>query len=321
MSGASVEETKGNSPVSVSTMPAERRRQTIWQGVRRNLILYLILTPSILGTALFQYYPAVIALYRSFYSWNGFASYFVGLRNFAFFLKDPHLKLAWLNVAKLMGFQVVIILTMPLLCAYAIFRLKHERLRYFYRLLFVIPMIIPGVVITILWRWLLGLYGGINIILESIGLESWTRDWLGDPRTALYALMFVGFPWVGGVAMLIYLSGFMAIPGETLDAAEVDGATGVKRLWWVELPMIQGQIKLQVMLTCIGAIQQFQQQLIMTNGGPGWATMVPGLVMFRAATADFSFGYACSIGMVLFVVIFLLTLINQRYIRGSQMLQ
>jgi raffinose/stachyose/melibiose transport system permease protein len=130
--------------------------------------------------------------------------------------------------------------------------------------------------------------------------------------------MFMGFPWVGGVTMLIYLAGFMAIPREIIDAAIVDGAVGWHRFWHIELPLIQGQLKLTVVLAFIGNLQGFQTQLIMTNGGPGYATMVPGLRLYQAAVVDGKLGYASAIGLILFIVIFSLTLINQRYISGGQ---
>jgi len=302
----------------VMPVRTKTRRRTLLQEIWRNRALYLLLLPTFAGAILFQYYPAVNALYRSFYAWDGRRATFVGLNNFKYFFEDPKLLKAWGNVAQLLAFDILIVITVPVLVAYLIFRLSNERHRYFYRVLFVLPMVIPGFVTILLWRWFYSSRGAINFILRLVGLADMTRAWLGDPKTALYALMFMGFPWVGGVTMLIYLAGFMAIEPEILDAAAVDGATGLRRLISVELPLIQGQIKLQVVLAFIGIIQSFQTQLIMTNGGPGWATMVPGLNLYQAGMIDFELGYASAIGMVLFVVIFVLTLINQRYISGGQ---
>jgi len=242
----------------------------------------------------------------------------VGLSNFQYFLSDPRLLKAWTNVGQLLLFNLVITLTMPVIVAYLIFRLTNDRHRYTYRVLFVLPIVVPGFVNIILWRWFFANQGAINIMLRAAGLGSITRPWLGDPKTALYALMFMGFPWIYAVTMLIYLAGFLAISKEVLDAAVVDGATSFNRFFRVELPLIRGQVKLQVVLTFIGTIQGFEIPLIMTRGGPGWATTVPGLRLYQAAINDVALGYACAIGTVLFVIIFALTLINQRYIKGGQ---
>jgi ABC-type sugar transport system permease subunit len=311
--------TIGASAVRLAAPPAvpASRRGILWR-LWKNRSLYLLIAPVFLGAGLFQYYPALMALYRSFYAWDGRWAHFVGLDNFHFFLTDPRLLISWLNVAKLLVFHLIVVLTMPLLVAYLIYRLRDESHRYRYRVLFILPIVVPGFVNIVLWKWFYSLNGPINFLLRGVGLESWTRVWLGDPDTALYALMFMGFPWVGGITMLIYLAGLLAIPTEVLDAATVDGATGLKRFWLVEMPLVQGQLKLQVILTFIGTIQGFQAPLIMTRGGPGYATMVPGLRMYEAAMVDFKLGYASSIGVILFIVIFTLTLINQRFIRGGQ---
>jgi raffinose/stachyose/melibiose transport system permease protein len=295
-----------------------QRKASLWRRIWASRTLYLLLAPTMIGAFLFQYYPAVTAFYRSFYYWDGRIANFVGFNNFKFFFTDPRLFQSWINVGQLLVFGVLVVLTVPLLTAYLIFRLRNDRHRYLYRVFFVLPIVVPGFVSIILWRWFYAQNGAINLLLDAVGLDSLRTLWLANSKTALYALMFMGFPWVGGVTMLIYLAGFLAIPSEVVDAARVDGATGFRRLWFVELPLVRGQMKLQVVLTFIGTLQAFQTQLIMTRGGPGWSTMVPGLAMYNAAMIDYEFGYASAIGVVLFVIIFGLTLVNQRYIKGGE---
>ncbi|MGQ9681687.1 MAG: carbohydrate ABC transporter permease [Anaerolineae bacterium] len=289
-----------------------------WRAIWKNRVLYLLLLPIFAGAALFQYYPTAIAFYRSVFAWDGRKAYYIGLGNFAFFLSDPALVQSWVNVAKLLVFGIAVTVTVPVWTSYLIYRLRSERQRYLYRVLLILPIVVPGFVSILLWRWFYSYNGAINVVLRGIGLGDLARLWLGDPATALYAIMFIGFPWSGGISMLIYLAGFMAIPSELVDAAVVDGAVGLRRLWSVEIPLIMGQIKLLVILTFIGTIQGFQTQLIMTKGGPGYATMVPGLRLYQAAIEDRKLGYSSAIGLVLFVVIFALTLLNQRYISAGQ---
>lgn len=286
--------------------------QRIWESRG----LYLLLAPTLIGMVLFQYYPAIQAFWGSFHSWDGRRAHFIGAFNYQYFLQDPRLLDSFINVLLILIFNVIT-LAMPLLVAYLIYRIPSSFQRYLYRVLVVIPVVVPGFVFIVLWRWLFSLDGGINIILRSIGINS-RVIWLGNTDTALGSLMFMGFPWIDAFTVLIFLAGFLTIPSEIIDAAAVDGATLKDRFFKIELPSVSGQIKVMVILSFIGTIQDFGRPLFMTRGGPGWATMVPGLRMYYSFTEEAAYGYASAIGVVLFIIIFVLTLINQRFIRGSE---
>jgi len=140
---------------------------------------------------------------------------------------------------------------------------------------------------------------------------------LGNPRIALYSLMAVGFPWIGGFSLLIYFAGLQAIPVDVLDSCKLDGATGWSRIKNVDIPLVMAQTKLLMILGFIGGLQGFQTQLILTNGGPGYSTTVPGLHLYQNAMAYDRMGYACAIGVVLFIVILGLTYLNTKYLKSS----
>lgn len=296
----------------------ERRIHTLSlpQRIWRARGLYLLLLPTIAGMILFQYYPALRAFWGSFQSWDGRRAHYIGFYNYTYFFSDPRLLQSWVNIFLLLIFNVMS-LSAPLLVAYLIYRLPNNSHRYLYRVLVVLPVIVPGFVFIVLWRWLFSVDGGINVILRAFGIDS-HLVWLGRPDTALGSLMFMGFPWVDSFTVLILLAGFIAIPHEIIDAALVDGATGWRRFRHIELPQISGQMKVLIILTFIGTVQDFGRSLFMTRGGPGWATMVPGLRMYYSFTQESQYGYASAIGVVLFVIILILTLINQRLIQGSE---
>jgi raffinose/stachyose/melibiose transport system permease protein len=179
-------------------------------------------------------------------------------------------------------------------------------------------MVVPGIVLILVWMFIYDpQMGMLNTLLRMAGLDSWTQLWLGDLRLALWCIGFFGFPWVSGLNLLIYLAGLDSIPHELFDAAAIDGASRVRRFFHVDIPMIMGQIKLIFILTIITQMQNFQDVLIFTNGGPGQATMVPGLVLYHSAFFYNKMGYASAIGVTLFVVIFLITAINLRFIRSD----
>jgi raffinose/stachyose/melibiose transport system permease protein len=128
-------------------------------------------------------------------------------------------------------------------------------------------------------------------------------------------VMGIGFPWVDGFALLIFTAGLQSIPREILDAAALDGAGPFERFRRIELPLVLGQIKLVLVLNMIWTIQNFTSIFILTQGGPGTSTMVPGMVLFKASFQNERMGYACAIGMAMFLVMLALTYLNLRYIR------
>jgi len=298
--------------------PAKRQR-TVWDDVRRKANIYLFLVPTFLFLLAFMYYPAVTAIRLSFFSWDGFNDpRWVGMDNFKRIFSDSIMLASIQNMLILAVAHVVIVITTPLLAAELVFHLKSKRWQYWYRVLLVVPLVVPDVVTYLIWQFIFNPSIGLaNVLLRNLGLDFLANDWLGSHRTVLLSLVLVGFPWIAGINFLIYLAGLQGIPTEVMDAAAVDGATGLRRFWLIDVRLIMGQIKLLVILSVIFSLQSFVLILIMTNGGPGYASMVPGLLMYKAAFQDGRFGYACAIGTALFVVVFALTYINMRYIRSE----
>jgi ABC-type sugar transport system permease subunit len=242
----------------------------------------------------------------------------VGLSNFQAMLHDQILLGSIWNMVRLLVFGVVVGTVVPLAVAELIYAVRSPAAKYAYRVLFLIPVVAPGIVLILLWQFIFDPNVGLlNNLFGAVGLGSLQHAWLGDINTALYAMMFIGFPWASGTAVLIYLAGLMSIPGEIMEAATLDRATGLRRIWHVDIPLLLGQIKLFVVLGIIVGVQGFDIQLILTDGGPGWATEVPGLYMYQSAFENDRFGYAAAIGLVLFLVVLILTIISFRFIRSS----
>lgn len=303
---------------TISVRPSPTHR-SLWVRFGRYRTAYLWLVPTFLLLFIFNYYPAGSALYHSLYQWNGAnIKIFVGFSNFVELWHDS---LWWDSFTHLMILTVALVainLTFPLGAAAMIFHLWNLRMAYIYRVLLVVPMVVPGLVILMIWKFIYSPnIGLLNQSLALLSLEQLQRPWLGDFQLALYAIIFVGFPWVAGIGTLIYLAGFQAIPSELLDSAVIDGASTRQRFLFVEMPMVLSQIKLVVILTIINAFQNFTIILVMTGGGPGTETLVPGLHLYRTAMAYNRMGYACAIGTVLFAIILILTYLNHRYLRSS----
>lgn len=300
-------------------VPAPRADRNLWTRILQYRTVYAWLLPTFLLLFVFNYYPAFSALYHSLFQWNGAnIKLWVGLSHFVELGSDALWWKSFGNLVILTLALVAINLTFPLGAAAMIFHLWNLRMAYLYRILLVVPMVVPGLVILMIWKFIYSPnIGLLNQTLALLGLEVLQRPWLGDFQLALYAIIFVGFPWVAGIGTLIYLAGFQAIPAELLDSAVIDGASTRQRLFHVELPMVLSQIKLVVILTIITAFQNFTIVLVMTGGGPGTETLVPGLHLYKNAMAYNRMGYACAIGTILFALILVLTYLNHRYLRSS----
>jgi raffinose/stachyose/melibiose transport system permease protein len=293
------------------------------QAVAQNLGCYALLAPTFLMLAVFCFVPFVWAFTTSFYAYEiGGDSAFVGLSNYGEYLGDPTFLSSFTNLLFLTLFSVFVNVVFPFGVAKLIFSLSSERARYAYRIIFLVPIVVPGVAVLMIWGGLIyGDNGLVNEVLRLVGLGAWTRGWLSAPDTVLWAVACIGFPFAGGINILIYYAGLSSIPESVHEAAQLDGASGLRKFFAIDVPLVLSQIKLLVILTVIGVIQGFQGMFILTRGGPGFASMVPGLWMYFNAFSFQRMGYACAIGVVLFLIILVLTVLNLKYFRSAEDVQ
>lgn len=306
---------RGARPARAAPLPPRRRSHA-----RTPPSVLLFLVPTFVLLITFSYIPFVSAFAYAFSRWDGLSETrdFVFLDNFREMFANDEFLVSCGNVAILLAAALVKTLTVPLLVAELLFAVRRSRRAYAYRVLFVLPMIVPALVFMLIWQQFYGGdHGLVNAVIRLFGAPDFKHAWLGDSRTALGALIFMGFPWVSPVAVLILLAGLLNIPPSLLDAARADGAGILARFVHIDLPLLLGQVKLLVVLTIIGVIQEFQVQLVMTGGGPGTATLTPGLHMFLYAFSYGRMGYASAVAVVLFAVMLALTVINMRAIRSD----
>ncbi len=197
-----------------------------------------------------------------------------------------------------------------------VFNLKRERAKYRYRILFVLPMVVPGLVSVMIWKFIyhgMPTIGVLNRLLGVLGLEHLQRAWLADTKTVIPALLFIFFPWVSGWPFMIFYAGLQQISTEVLDAAVIDGCNIWKRIVRIDVPLLVTSIRLIAIQTMIGTIQEFSFVLLMTLGGPAKASLVPGLLLYLNAFRGDYMGYGAAIGVAMFVVILTLTLLSFKY--------
>ena len=299
---------------AVTSMPQPSARRVLFW--RNTLTAWLFLVPTFILLFLFSYYPAVSALYHSLTNWTGLypAEDFLLLENFQELISDRTVRASMNNMAIVMVWSLFSSVIPALLVAVMIDSLRSDRAQYWYRLLFVAPIVVPLVVTLNVWSFIYDPdIGLVKTIFDANGWELQTRM-LGDPRYAIFFLVAIGFPWVSGVNVLIFLAGLQAIDQEIRDSAQLDGATGFRRFLYIDLPLLLGQIKLIGILAVINGIQGFHAQFILTRGGPGYATMVPGMWMYIQGYNYYRMGYSSAIGSVMFILILMLSMfILQRF--------
>jgi len=285
--------------------------------------LYFLLLPTFLLLSVFSLVPFLLAFATSLCQYEvGESPTFVGLANYREYFTDQTLLISFSNMLFLTTFAVVATVIVPLTIAKLIFSLSSPRASYFYRVLFLIPIVVPGVATALIWKSMIyGDAGLVSSFLTALGHPEWTRGWLSNPRTVLWCVAMVGFPFANGIQILIYYAGLSSIPESVHEAAVLDGATGIEKFFTIDVPMVLSQIKLLVILTIIAGVQGFEGLFILTQGRPGFRSMVPGLWMYYNAFSFQRMGYACAIGVVLFAIIFALTALNLRYFRTAEDLQ
>ncbi|HEV2292429.1 MAG TPA: sugar ABC transporter permease [Tepidisphaeraceae bacterium] len=300
-----------------------RGRQTLARRCADSLALYAILAPAFILLAIFSLVPFVIAISTSFFDYEvGGDATFIGLSNYLEYFHDYTFWKSFGNMFFLTGFHVVAVMIVPLAVAKLIFSLSSERASYLYRILFLFPIVVPNVALYLIWRGVMYNENGlVDRVVTTLGFSLPAQGWLSGPDTVLWAIAFIGFPFAGGINVLIYYAGLTSIPDSVHEAATIDGATGLRKFLLIDVPLVLSQMKLLVMLTIIGGIQAFEGIYILTNGQPGFESMVPGLWMYQNAFLFQRMGYACAIGVILFLLILALTVINLRYFRTSEQLQ
>lgn len=288
------------------------------RGRRVSWLVYVALLPLAVVLALFQYYPALNGIFRSFWDWNpGLESSFVGLDNYAKMMDDG----IWWQSFKNLGFIFVfgvVSWVIPVVAAELLISLRGQRAQFVFRTLLIVPMAFPGVVTALVWSFMYHPNNGvINKALVAVGLEGWTQNWVGDPSFALVSLLFIGFPFVAGLPFLIFYSTLQNIPREIFEAAAIDGVSRLRRFGSIDLPLMARQVKLLFFLAVIGTLQYGFMAYIVTSGGPDNATMVPVLRMLNVAFQGQDWGYAAALSTTLFVFTLVLSAVVVFVRRGD----
>lgn len=267
---------------------------------------YLMIAPTLILLAIFALYPVVLSIVKSFFRWSGGfggngINQFVGFGNYLQLFKDPVFWQSWGNSLFFMITGVVVNLVFPFLCGFMIFSVKNPKASYRWRVAFVVPMVVPSMVIFLLWQFIYDVdIGVINNVIRIFGGSG--VDLLGSASSVKWAIRFMGFPWVGGTFLLVYIAGLGNIDNSVREAARIDGASRLRQLLFIDIPLLKPQFKMVFTLSVIGEIQDFVKIQTITGGGPGYYSYVPGLYMYKTAFDSGEYGLASAMGVLMMLV-------------------
>ncbi|MVA74707.1 ABC transporter permease subunit [Auraticoccus sp. F435] len=298
-------------PGAAAPGPTTRRRRSR-VGIRPPKWFVL---PALVAYLVVVVVPNLQGFGYSFTTWDGLSPEFewVGLDNFARVFDDRSSYGAMVNTVLLTLAVVVVQNVLGLLLALGLNTTVKSR--YLLRLVFFLPVVLTAIVTGYLWTYLLNPRGTVNQILGALGLEGAQQDWLGDPGVSLWAVA-AAIVWQGvGITMVIYLAALQNVPAELVEAAKIDGAGSFRRLMAIVLPLINGAVVINLMLTITGTLKQFDMVYAMTGGGPAGATETISTVIYKNAFTLLDFPLAIAQGVLLTLVVAVIAIAQIRLTR------
>jgi raffinose/stachyose/melibiose transport system permease protein len=289
---------------------------------KRSPWVLIFVLPCFLIYTIVAIWPLFQSLYYSFFTWRGFgAMKFAGLSNYVKLFSGDHvIRTALQNTVTWAFVSLVVLIPVSLLIANSL----NSGIKYSdsFSTIFYLPGILSTVIISLMWTSILNAdYGIFNNILETIGLTSLTRVWLGDPKTAMYVVILVTcWQWTG-YHMLIFFASIQSIPGSIYEAANLDGVNGFSRLFRITIPLMASTIKINVILLLIGTLKAFDSVYVMTSGGPADSTQMPATYMYENTFHRFNYGYGSAISMMIFVLGITVSVVLQRWRFGRETIQ
>jgi raffinose/stachyose/melibiose transport system permease protein len=291
---------------AVTVTPSRRRRRAplstspkVTRRAQARLGLILV-APLMLLTIVFFVFPLVSSIYYSLIDYDGisYAPSFVGLANFVQLFTDPEV---WHALANNL-IWIVVGTAAPLILGlgFALLLWNVKAGSRFYRLSIFFPYVMPGIAIGIAWGWIYDpLNGWLNSVLRFLGLGFLTTGWLGEPQTALYAVLVTAIWGACGFTMLIFLSALQNVDPELIDASRLDRTNTLQRVRYVILPQIMPVFLMVTTVTLVGGFSVFDIVFIMTQGGPAGASDVLGTVAFRSAFQLNEISYGTAIALLI----------------------
>lgn len=279
--------------------------------MRQGSTPYLFLAPYLAIFGLFWAWPILYSIYLSFFDSRRTPAPFNPSANWGRLFVDDTFQAAFWNTMLILAVQVPIMLALATALAVAL-NSQLLKAKGFFRFAFFAPVVVGAVAYSAVFRLLFNTeFGAVNSALQALGLGK--VDWLFTPGPAMAVIILVvTWRWTGYNAIII-LAGLQAIPKDIYEAAEIDGATPWNQFWKITLPSIRPVLLFCFVLSIIGTLQLFTEPFLITNSGPGTATMTLGTYLYQQGFRSFNFGYASAIAYSVALIAAIFSLIQLRF--------
>ncbi len=278
----------------------------------KKLTPYLLVSPYVLHFAVFVAFPVAFSIVLTFHRWNIISPMeYIGLSNYERLLHD---RLFWQAVWNTIRFLLVHI-PLQIVVALGLAELLNRTVQgaSFFRGAFFLPVIVSGVVVTILWQQLLGFNAGlINRMLTSLHLPR--VAWLDDPAIAMYSIAMMATWKNVGLYVILFLVGLQSVPEQYYEAADLEGATTWQKFRYITLPIINPTLFTVVVLSTISGFSLFIEPYIMTEGGPLNSTLSAVMYIYKQAFQYYHMGYSATLGFCFALIILFVVIIQRRYV-------
>ncbi len=276
----------------------------------QKLWFIFFLAPYVIGLLVFWIGPVIASIFISFTKWELVGSpVWVGFNNYKQLFSDEIFIKSLINTA----YYTILSVPLSMICSLLLAVAMNQKLKgiVVFRTAFFMPYISSMVAVALLWSWIYNpQYGILNYFLELIGIPG--QNWLGDPKWAMPALVFMSV-WKGlGYNMMIWLAALQGIPEDLYEAARIDGANKWQQFKNITVPLLSPTTFMLLILSIINSFKVFEQSYIMTKGGPAHATMTMVLYIYSNAFVWLKMGYASAMAYILAIIILVLTVIQLR---------
>lgn len=284
--------------------------------MKRKLIPYLLVSPYIIHFIVFIAFPVGFSIYLTFNDWNIISPMkFIGLSNYKRLIHDS---IFWKSLLNTLVFLVIHI---PLQIIVALFLAEflNQKIKFrgFFRAAFFLPVIVSGVVVTILWQQLYGFDTGLlNRLLIKVGLSK--IGWLTDPSWAMPSIAVMATWKNVGLYIVLFLVGLQTVPPQYYEAADLEGATHLQKFFRITLPVINPTIFMVVVLSTIGGFSLFIEPYVMTGGGPLNSTISSVLYIYKQGFFYYHMGYATTLGFFFAMLILAVVMIQKKFVEKEK---
>jgi len=278
----------------------------------KKAIPYLFIAPYVIHFLVFISFPVLFSFFLMFNKWNIIAPMkFVGFQNFYRLAHDHLFMQSILNTIIFLVIHIPLQIIVALF--FAVMLSKKVKFIGFFRAAYFLPVVVSGVVVTILWQQLYGYEGGLlNRLLVSIGLGK--VGWLVDPKIAMPSIALMATWKNVGLYIILFLAGLQTVPQYLYESAELEGASSWQKFRYITLPMINPTMFMVVILSTIGGFSLFIEPYVMTGGGPLNSTLSAVLYIYKQGFFYYHMGYAATLGFFFAGIILVVIFIQRRYI-------